>query len=215
MPDLASHHVRLLRLTRTDPEPRVRHRLDGLLLVADGMAIARAARTLHTSDGRLRAWRQRFLAHGRAGLADRPRPGRPPKLDAAAHRLQERALARAPLDDGDPVTLRTVADPTDRLGRRGWRARPATVSRTLRGLGPGDRRSRHAPTHRQDAEAVASSTHAPAESRKRGALAGAGFRLLAVDACDLRIHHHPAQVWQRRTGRPPAIRLVLNVCEAA
>jgi hypothetical protein len=172
MPDLASHHVTQLRLTRTDPEPRVRHRPDGLLLVADGMAIARAARTLRTSDGRLRAWRQRFLAAGRAGLADRPRPGRPPKPDAVAHRLPQCALARSPLDDGYPVTLRTVADPTDRLGRRGRMVRPAAVSRPLRGLGPGDRRPWHAPTRRQDAEAVASAKHAPAESRKRGLLPG-------------------------------------------
>lgn len=32
--DLTSHHAPLHHLTRTDPDPRVRHRADGLLLVA-------------------------------------------------------------------------------------------------------------------------------------------------------------------------------------
>ncbi len=36
MADLAPHRATSRRLTRTDPDPRVRHRADGLVLVAGG-----------------------------------------------------------------------------------------------------------------------------------------------------------------------------------
>ena len=55
MIDLTPHRSALLRLTRTDPDPRVRHRADTLLLVAGGRSLAAAARDVHTSPGRLRA----------------------------------------------------------------------------------------------------------------------------------------------------------------
>jgi transposase len=170
--DLAPHRETLLRLTRTDPDPRVRHRADGLLLVAEGRSLAATARLVHTSPGRLRAWRQRFLTEGRAGLADRPRPGRTPKLDAAARGLLETVLAQSPPDHGYPVTTWTVADLADLLGRRGWAVSTATVYRALHALGYRYRRPRHDLTHRQDAEAVAAAKHALAELQKRGRLPG-------------------------------------------
>src|SRR5680860_922728 len=88
--DLSPHHDTLRRLTRTDPDPRVRHRADGLLLIAGGMSFTKAARCVGCSRNSLRTWSQRFLAEGRAGLIDRRRTGRPRKLDAAARELLER-----------------------------------------------------------------------------------------------------------------------------
>jgi len=172
MVDLAPYRATLLGLTRTDPDPRVRHRADALLLVADGRSLSATARTFHTSDGRVRAWRDRFVAEGRAGLADRPRPGRPAKLDVAARALLERVVDQSPLDHGYPVTNWTVADLADLLGRHGWVVSPATVYRTLHAIGYRYRRPRHDLTHRQDAEAVASAQHALAELQKRGRLPG-------------------------------------------
>jgi transposase len=172
MMDLAPHRETLLGLTRTDPDPRVRHRADGLLLLADGMPVAQAARLFHTSESRLRAWRRRFVTDGRAGLADRPRRGRPAKLDAAARELLEAALGRSPLADGYPVTVWTAADLADLLRRRGWWVSPATVYRALHAMGYRYRRPRHDLAHRQDAEAVASAKHALAELQKRGLLPG-------------------------------------------
>lgn len=127
MPDLLMHRATLLHLMRTDPNPRVRRRASGLVLIADGQSCAAAARLLHTSPGRLRVWSRRFLAEGRNGLIDRRRGGRPPNLDAAARALVETALTRSPLEDGDPVTTWTVADLTDLLAHRGWVVHPATV----------------------------------------------------------------------------------------
>jgi transposase len=172
MRDLSPYRPTLVRLTRTDPDPRVRRRAGGLLLVAEGRSLTAAARLIHTAASRLIAWRARFLAEGRDGLADRPRAGRPPKLDAEARGRLERVLTQSPLDHGYPVTTWTVADLTDWLNRQGCAARPRTVNRTLHAMGYRYRRPRHDLTHRQDAEAVASAKHALAELQKRGRLPG-------------------------------------------
>lgn len=170
--DLSPHHDTLRRLTRTDSDPRVRHRADGLLLLAGGLSMTQAARVLGCSRNSLRTWRTRFLAEGRDGLADRGRRGCPPKLDATARTLLQTALDASPLDYDYPVTTWTVADLTDLLTRRGYPASTATVYRTLHALGYRYRRPRHDLTHRQDAEAVASAKHVLAELQKRGLLPG-------------------------------------------
>lgn len=170
--DLAAHQTRLIRLTRTDPDPRVRHRADGLLLVANGLSVTQAASGIGCSRNSLRAWGQRFLADGRAGLVDRGRVGRPPKLDDAARALLETALAATPLDYDYPVTTWTVADLTDLLGRHGYQVSTATVYRAVHALGYRYRRPRHDLRHRQDADAVASAKHVLAELQNRGLLPG-------------------------------------------
>jgi transposase len=168
--DLTPHDAALRHLTRTDPDPRVRHRADGLLLVAGGLSFPAAAARLQCSPNSLRAWARRFLADGRDGLLDRRRAGRPPKLDATAHALLETALARSPLEYHYPVTVWTVADLTDLLARHGYHVHRATVYRALHALGFVYRRPRHDLTDRQDADAVASAKHVLAELQKRGLL---------------------------------------------
>lgn len=169
--DLTPHRCTLRHLTRTDPDPHVRHRADALLLVANGLSVRQAAAQLGVCPTSLRRWRTRFLADGRDGLADRPRRGRPPKLDAAACDLLETALGASPLDYDYPVTIWTVADLHDLLRRHGYQVGPATVYRTLDRLGYRYRRPRHDLTHRQDADAVASAKHVLATLQKRGLLA--------------------------------------------
>jgi transposase len=170
MLDLARHAAQLRRLTRTDPDPRVRHRADALLLVAYGHTAEQAAQELGCCTKRIRVWRRRFMAEGRRGLADRPRTGRPPALDGPASALLETALAVSPLEYGYPVTTWTVADLTDLLAQHGWSVSRATVFRRLQRLGYRYRRPRHDLTHRQDVEAVASAKHVLAELQKRGHL---------------------------------------------
>lgn len=95
--DLPPHRDLLRPIARTDPDPRARHRADGVLLVANGRSWAEAARRFGCAPDRLRTWALRLTADGRKGLADQPRTGRPPKLDQAAHDLLEGALAASPL----------------------------------------------------------------------------------------------------------------------
>jgi transposase len=191
--DLTPHLATLRSLTRTDPDPRVRHRADGLLLVAGGLSITQAARMFGCARNSLRTWGQRFLATGRDGLADRGRRGRPPKLDATARQLLETALAGSPLDYTYPVTTWTVVDLTDLLARQGWPVHPVTVYRALRDLGYRYRRPRHDLTHRQDAEAVASAKQVLAELQKRGRLPKPASGLSTW----MNVTSIPTPTWQR------------------
>jgi transposase len=168
--DLTPHRATLRHLTRTDPDPRVRHHADALLLIANGLSLGQAATQLGQSPRSLRRWAERFLTEGRAGLRDRPRLGCPRKLNDTACALIETALAASPLAYGYPVTIWTVADLHDLLAHHGYRVSVATVYRTLERLGYRYRRPRHDLTHRQDAEAVASAKHVLAELQKRGLL---------------------------------------------
>lgn len=168
--DLSPHHATLRHLTRTDPDPRVRHRADALLLVASGLSLSEAAAQIGCSRNSVHTWAERFLAEGRDGLVDRRRLGRPPKLDAAACEMLETALATSPLAYEYPVTIWTVADLHDLLRRHGYDVSVATVYRTLDRLGYRYRRPRHDLTHRQDADAVASAKHVLTELQKRGLL---------------------------------------------
>lgn len=193
MLDLSGHGAELHRLTRTDPDPRVRHRADALLLLAHGRRVDEAAHDMGCCTKRIRVWRRRFLAEGRQGLADRPRQGRPPKLDAPARTELETALAASPLDYGYPVTTWTVADLADLLGQRGWRVSRATVSRTLAAMGYRYRRPRHDLTHRQDVEAVAAATHVLRELQNRGHLPGLASGLSTW----MNVICIPTPTWQR------------------
>ena len=119
-------------MTRTDPEPRVPRRAHALLLLAEGHSVAAVARLFETAPHRVRAWRSRFLGGGRRGLADEPRPGRPPKLDAAALAFVAEALEAGPQADGLPVTIRRIRDLRDVLAARlGIRVCTATVPRAV------------------------------------------------------------------------------------
>lgn len=170
--DLTPHRVALRHLTRADPDARVRHRADALLLVASGLSLTQAAARIGCARNSIHTWAERFLAGGRDGLIDRRRLGRPHKLDATACDLLETALAASPLDYDYPVTVWTVADLHDLLARRGYTVSVGTVYRTLERLGYRYRRPRHDRHHRQDADAVASARQVLVELQKRGLLPG-------------------------------------------
>jgi transposase len=150
-------HVEQLRhLTKTDPDPRVRRRAHGVLLVEQGQSLAQVARFFGTAPHRVRAWQERFLTAGRAGLADQARGGRPPKLNEAALAFVHEALDRGPQAYGFPVTTWTLCDlQTLLLRERQVQVSVATLYRVVHTLGYRYRRPRHDLTHRQNAEAVA------------------------------------------------------------
>jgi transposase len=191
--DLTPHRATLRHLTRTDPDPRVRHRADALVRVASGLSFSRAAAQLGACPKSLRWWAERFFAEGRSGLTDRARLGRPPNLDSAACDLLERALAASPLDETYPVTIWTVADLHDLLARHGYRVSSATVYRTRDRRGYRYRRPRHDLTHRQDADAVTSAKHVLAELQKRGLLPDLASGL----STGMRVTSTPIPTWQR------------------
>ncbi len=166
-PSLTEQRGTRRRLTKTDPDPRVRWRAQALLLVADGRPVAEAARLFRTPENRVRAWRSRFLEGGRRGLADEPRTGRPAKLDAAALAFLGEALEASPQADGLRVTVWSIRDVREVLAERfGVRVCAATVHRAGQRLGDWYRLPRHDLTHRQDREAVAAAEEMLAWLRK-------------------------------------------------
>ena len=157
--DLRAQQETLRHLTRTNPDPRVRRRAHALLLLTEGHSVVAVARLFETAPHRVRAWRSRFLASGRQGLADEPRSGRPPKLDATALAFLEEALEAGPQVYGRPVTIWSIRDLRAVLAHRlGVRVCATTVHRAVQRLGYRYRRPRHDLTHRQDHEAVAATT---------------------------------------------------------
>jgi transposase len=139
----SSRHV-LAGLMRHDPDPRVRRRAHALLLVAEGRSLGHVARLFHTAPHRIRAWRKRFLARGRAGLRDAPRPGRPPQLSSAALGSLEEALGRSPQDHGLLSTVWTLRDWGALLRHRhGVQVSTATLHRALLKRGYCHCRPRH------------------------------------------------------------------------
>jgi transposase len=166
--DLYAQQETLRQLTRTDPDPRVRRRAHALLLLTEGHAVVAVARLFETAPHRVRAWRARFLASGRHGLADEPRTGRPPKLDSTALSFLAEALEARPQIYGLPVTIWSIRDLREVLAQRlGVRVCTATVHRAVQRLGYRYRRPRHDLTHRQDQEAVAAAEHVLAWLRKK------------------------------------------------
>jgi transposase len=71
------------RLRARTTERRVHERLAMVRAVADGATVPQAARALGVHHQTVRKFVKRFLAEGFAGLADRPRAGRPPRLGEA------------------------------------------------------------------------------------------------------------------------------------
>jgi len=175
-PDLCAQQETLRQLTRTDPDPRVRRRAHALLLLTQDHSVAAVARLFETAPHRVRVWRVRFLAGGRQGLADEPRSGRPPKLDAAALAFLCEALEAGPQAYGLPVTIWSIRDLRAVLTHHlGVRVCTATVHRAVQRLGYRYRRPRHDLTHRQDQEAVAATAEVLTWLRKKALTPPANF----------------------------------------
>lgn len=65
---------------RRSKDARYDHRLHAVLLVAQGMSCSEVAQLLADGTRTVQMWVHRLKDEGLAGLQDKPRPGRPPKL---------------------------------------------------------------------------------------------------------------------------------------
>ena len=80
--------------------PKVRRRADALMRIHNGAPVKHVAEALGVQDKTVYAWLQRFREHGLDGLYDRPRSGRPSKVDASYIASLETILAEVPYDFG-------------------------------------------------------------------------------------------------------------------
>lgn len=85
---------------RRTEEARYDHRLHAVLLIGQGMTCPQVAKKFGDARGSVRNWVNQFEKDGFAGLVDRERCGRPPRLDEKQLQEISRVLRRAPTEVG-------------------------------------------------------------------------------------------------------------------
>ena len=163
--------VVLRKQARVESDRRVARRILAIASALDGMSREDAARSAGMDRQTLRDWVIRYNEHGLDGLVDRPRDGRPPKLDA-----EEKAeLYRIVLAGPDPETSGLSAFTRDDLvaickQRFGKSLHATSMGRILRELGLSRQKAR--PSHPQkDLAAQAAFKKSPANTQANSAYA--------------------------------------------
>ena len=103
----AAEKEELERMTQQEVG-RVALRAQMTLLSARGFSVPDIANIQSTSDVTLYKWLDRFEAEGPGGLYDRPREGRPPKVDEHIEEVVEESLAQPPTEQNYNRTYWTV-----------------------------------------------------------------------------------------------------------
>lgn len=103
----AAEKEELERMTQQEVG-RVALRAQMILLSARGFSVPDIADIQATSDVTLYKWLDRFEAEGAEGLYDRPREGRPPKVDEHIEEVVEETLSQAPTEQNYNFTYWTV-----------------------------------------------------------------------------------------------------------
>ena len=167
---------------------RVALRAQMALLSARGHSVPEIAAIHGCGHDVVRLWLHRYQACGVAGLADRPRSGRPPQDQLADHVIDAQA-SQSPRCAGLVQGCWTVALLTAFLAARfGLALAATTVRRRLKATGWRWRRPRLAPAsalpHKRDPDAAAkqAALRAALRAARRGAC-----RLLFLDECDLHL----------------------------
>src|ERR671939_655116 len=81
-------------------EARSFRRAQAVREVVKGQRLQTVSDALHFTYSALRKWVHRFASEGTAGLVDRPRPGRPPKVTCALEQHLNRLVDQDPLEQG-------------------------------------------------------------------------------------------------------------------
>jgi transposase len=138
----------LARLVRTGPHPRVVRRAQMIRMSAQGHPVARIAEAWGVHPQTVRRTIKAFDAEGPAALADKPRPGRPPKATARYVACLKEAVATSPRDLGYPFSSWTLARLREHLARRtGTVLHPAYLSGLMAREGIVYRRPKHVMAH--------------------------------------------------------------------
>jgi transposase len=172
---------------------RVSERIRMVLLSDRHYSVPQIAAIFECSEATVRGWLARFNAEGLAGLADRPRRGRPRKADVAARELIRQQIEQSPAAAGYGFGFWTVATLCQHLGHRlGLALSPAIVRQVLRMLDYRWRRPQL--TLPEDPQAAvkmwglcARLLRAPAEAV-----------ILCEDECDLHLLPVLRAMWMRR-----------------
>lgn len=125
----------LRALARRERDGRVCSRLLALANALDGMSRAAAARLAGMDRQALRDWVHRYNAQGVEGLKDRPRRGRPPRLDEGQQAALKALVLRGPKLERDGCVAWRLRDLCALVARRFEVAYSETgMLRLLKGL---------------------------------------------------------------------------------
>ena len=125
----------LRRRARHEPSRRAALRMLAIASAAEGRSRADAARLAGMERQALRDAVVRYNAEGLAGLYDRPKPGRPPRLSEAEQAVLAARVFRGPDPERDGVAAWTHADLGCWLEERFGKAfHPSSLSRVLKRL---------------------------------------------------------------------------------
>ena len=149
---LSKKEIRALdRLLRGDTPARVLRRAQMVHLSSQGFKCGQIARMLGASGPTITQTIHRFNAEGLDGLADRPRPGRPPQARDRYIRLLTEAVRSSPRDLGYPFTCWSLPRLREHLLRKtGVLLSPGYLSRLMKKHGIVYRRPRHVMAHLRD-----------------------------------------------------------------
>jgi transposase len=132
---LSLEHQRRLREMRRRAVGRVALRAQMVLLSARGYTVPQIAEVFDVGEDVVRTWLHHFQERGPDGLADQPRPGRPPK-DRLARQIVHTQMHNSPRANGLVQACWTVGLLTSfLLARLGLALSPSSVRRHLHASG--------------------------------------------------------------------------------
>jgi transposase len=146
----------LLRLARTQKNNRASRRMLGIAHALGGMTISAAARAAGMERQALGDAIKRYNSEGLEGLFDRPKPGRPRKLDAAQEKELSALLIEGPDPDKDGIAAYTLEDLAEIAWSR-WQVKyhPWSMSVAIKRLGFSRQKARpHHPEKDETAQEV-------------------------------------------------------------
>jgi transposase len=164
-----------------------------------GQRPAAIARRLGVARQSVVSWCGRFVTGGPDGLVDRPRAGRPPRLDAAGRAHLRELLAHSDVPETTGPGGWTTAKLVVRLAQAGWTVSTRTLRRWLPRLDAVWRRGQLVAKGDPQREAAVQ-TLATGLLAARVAALRAGRRLVVLfeDEADLALLPHAGYSWQLR-----------------
>ena len=136
----------LRRLARHEPDRAAAARMQAVAGALEGMTRAEAARLAGMERQALRDAVLRYNAEGLAGLHDRPRPGRPARLDTAQRETLHKLVLDGPDVEATGLSAWTLGELCREVEERwGIRYHEGHMSKVVRALGLSRQKAR--PSH--------------------------------------------------------------------
>jgi transposase len=173
---------------------RVSERIHMVLLSARGYSVGQIAQIFETSEGTIREWLEHFEKEGVEGLRDRPRSGRPRKVDAVAQEVIETQVETPPSTLGYLFGFWTVLALCSHLAKNlGVTISPSSLRRAMhilefRWLRPKLDMPKQDPKAHEKMEKILQRLFA----------AGKDTAILCLDECDLHLLPVLRAMWMRK-----------------